>query len=197
MCTIRRLWISKGKVVPVRFLTEHHAMKAYWGSEATALHILDLRNRWRGVVSFTLWRFYSQGKSPWYPLDRRLGGPQNRFRGGGEEKNSQPLPKIEPPIIDPAAQRYTAELSRILMLMNSTNIWFSCFACIFGCFLHFILLSVLPLFLSVFFSLHFPVLYSTYNFLKVGFNTFPFVAGISFLTHFQRASYGRYIIGKQ
>jgi hypothetical protein len=24
-----------------------------------------------------------QGKSPWYPLDRRLGGPQNRSGRGG------------------------------------------------------------------------------------------------------------------
>jgi hypothetical protein len=32
-----------------------------------------------------------QGKSPWYPLDRRLGGSQSRPRRGGEEKNSQPL----------------------------------------------------------------------------------------------------------
>jgi hypothetical protein len=31
-----------------------------------------------------------QGKSPWYPLDRRLGGPQSRYGRGGEEKNSQP-----------------------------------------------------------------------------------------------------------
>jgi hypothetical protein len=30
-----------------------------------------------------------------YPLDRRLGGPQNRSRRGGEEKNSQPPPGIE------------------------------------------------------------------------------------------------------
>jgi hypothetical protein len=29
-----------------------------------------------------------QGKSPWYPLDRRLGGPQSRSRRGGEKKNS-------------------------------------------------------------------------------------------------------------
>jgi hypothetical protein len=32
-----------------------------------------------------------QGKSPWYPLDRRLGGPQNRSGRDGE-KNSQPPP---------------------------------------------------------------------------------------------------------
>jgi len=36
------------------------------------------------------------GKSPWYPLDRRLGGPQNRSGRGGGEKNSQPPPGIEP-----------------------------------------------------------------------------------------------------
>jgi hypothetical protein len=37
-----------------------------------------------------------QGRSPWYPLDRRLGGPQSRSGHGGEEKNSQSLPGIEP-----------------------------------------------------------------------------------------------------
>jgi hypothetical protein len=36
-----------------------------------------------------------QGKSPWYPLYRRLGGPQIRS-GRGEEKNSQSPPGIEP-----------------------------------------------------------------------------------------------------
>jgi hypothetical protein len=46
------------------------------------------------VVSFTPRPLYPQGKSPWYSLDRRLGGPQSRSGGGGggggEEKNSQP-----------------------------------------------------------------------------------------------------------
>jgi hypothetical protein len=27
-------------------------------------------------------RFTPQGKSPWYPLDRRLGGPQSRSESG-------------------------------------------------------------------------------------------------------------------
>jgi len=31
------------------------------------------------VVSFTPLPLYSQGKSPWYPLDRRLSGPQSRY----------------------------------------------------------------------------------------------------------------------
>jgi hypothetical protein len=47
---------------------------------------------------------YPQGKSPWYPLDRRLGGPDSRSGRGDEAKNSQPLPGLEPPIIQPVAQ---------------------------------------------------------------------------------------------
>jgi hypothetical protein len=37
------------------------------------------------VVSFTPRLLHPQGKSPRYPLDRRLGGPQSRSRRGGEE----------------------------------------------------------------------------------------------------------------
>jgi len=48
------------------------------------------------VVSFTPQLLYPQGKSPWYPLDRRLDGPQSNSGSGGEEKSSQPLPGIEP-----------------------------------------------------------------------------------------------------
>jgi hypothetical protein len=47
-------------------------------------------------------------------LDRRLSGPQNRSGSGGEEKNFQPLPAFEPPIIRPVAQRYTTELSLLI-----------------------------------------------------------------------------------
>jgi hypothetical protein len=52
------------------------------------------------------------GKSHWYPLYRWLDGPQNNSGRGWEEKNSQPLPGLEPRIIQPVAQRYTTELSR-------------------------------------------------------------------------------------
>jgi len=62
---------NTGKVVPV-LLTEHHAWKAYWGSIVP--RILDLGTRWRWAVSFTFRPLYPQRKSPWYPLDRRLGG---------------------------------------------------------------------------------------------------------------------------
>jgi hypothetical protein len=55
---------------------------------------------------------YPQVKSPWYPLDRRLGGPQSRSERGGEEKNSQPRRESNPrtPIVQHVAQRYTTEL---------------------------------------------------------------------------------------
>jgi hypothetical protein len=53
-------------------------------------------------------------------MDRRLGGPQSRSGRRGEEKNSQPLPGHEPPIIQPVAQRYTTELTRDFC---SNNVW--------------------------------------------------------------------------
>jgi len=58
------------------------------------------------VVSFTSLPLYLQGKSPWYQLARRLGGPQSRSGLGGEEKNPQPLPGLEPPIIQPIVNHY-------------------------------------------------------------------------------------------
>jgi hypothetical protein len=57
-----------------------------------------------------------QGKSPSYPLDKRLGGPQSRSGHGGEEKNSHPIKGLEPPIIQLVAHRYTTELPRLLII---------------------------------------------------------------------------------
>jgi hypothetical protein len=55
-----------------------------------------------------------QGKNPWYPLFRRLDGPQSRSGRGSEGKNFQPLPGLEHPINQPVAQRNTTELSWLL-----------------------------------------------------------------------------------
>jgi len=41
------------------------------------------------MVSFTPWLLYPWER-PWYPLDRRLGGPQSWSGGGGEEKSPCP-----------------------------------------------------------------------------------------------------------
>jgi len=59
------------------------------------------------------WPLYSHGKSPWHPLDRRLGGPQTQSRSSGEKKNSQPLLGLESPIIQPVGQSYTTELPQL------------------------------------------------------------------------------------
>jgi len=67
----------------------------YWGSGGTAPCILDF-----GIP----WPLYPQGKSPWYPLDRRPGGPQTLSGCSGEEKNSRLLPGLKPLIIQPTAQ---------------------------------------------------------------------------------------------
>jgi len=37
-------------------------------------------------------------------LVRRLGGPQSRSGRGSKEKNSKPLPGLEPAIIQPVSQ---------------------------------------------------------------------------------------------
>jgi hypothetical protein len=87
--------IAKVKVKLSLCLTKHHAMKTYWGSGSIAPRILDLCTRWRWVVSFTHRSLYPQGKSPWYPLNKKLVGPQSRSGRGGEEKNSKPPPGIE------------------------------------------------------------------------------------------------------
>jgi hypothetical protein len=52
-------------------------------------------------------------------LSPRVSASDTHWIGGwvdlkaGEEKNSQPLPRLESPIIQLVAQRYTSELSRL------------------------------------------------------------------------------------
>jgi hypothetical protein len=48
---------------------------------------LDLCTRWGWVTNITPLPLYVLGKSPQYPLIRRLGGPQSRSGRCGEEKN--------------------------------------------------------------------------------------------------------------
>jgi hypothetical protein len=91
-------------------LTQHHAMKAYWGSGHITPCILDLGTIWRWMVNFTPRPFYPQGKSPWYPLDRRLDGPQTQWW-----RRKFPAPAgTGTPIIQSVAQRYAIELFRLL-----------------------------------------------------------------------------------
>jgi hypothetical protein len=64
-----------------------------------------------------------QVKSPWYPLDRRLGRPQSRSGRCGAEKNSQPLPGLEPPpFIQPVAIPLSYPGSRNFNTSNTTRL---------------------------------------------------------------------------
>jgi hypothetical protein len=65
---------------------------------------------------------YPQGKSPWYALVRRLGGPQSQSGCVGEEKNSQPLLGLQPPIIQPVAQCYTTEVSGFYTILVANEV---------------------------------------------------------------------------
>jgi hypothetical protein len=49
--------------------------------------ILNLGTRWRWMVSFTPWLLNPWRNCHWYPLDRRLGGPQNWSGCCREKKN--------------------------------------------------------------------------------------------------------------
>jgi hypothetical protein len=58
------------------------------------------------MVSLTPRPLCSQGKSPQYTLDRRLGEPRNRPGHHGEEKRSLATARNRTPAIDPVAYRY-------------------------------------------------------------------------------------------
>jgi hypothetical protein len=66
------------------------AHEGVWGSGYIDPRFLGLGTSWRWVVSFTPLPLYLRGKSPRYPLDRRLGGPQSRYGRRGEEKILDP-----------------------------------------------------------------------------------------------------------
>jgi hypothetical protein len=63
------------------------------------------------------------GKRPWYPLDRRLGGPQSRSGRGGEEKNSQPPPESNPDlsIVKKRRKHWSLNLSLTYIYMDDVD----------------------------------------------------------------------------
>jgi hypothetical protein len=74
------------------------------------------------VVSFTPRPLYSQGNSPWYPLDRSLGGPQSRSDMVSKRKIPTPWRESNSlhPIFQPVASRYTTEPFRFAMAKRKT-----------------------------------------------------------------------------
>jgi hypothetical protein len=91
-------------------------MKAYWKMEVWLQTFLISALDGIEWSALRPGRFIPLRKNRWYPLDRKLIGPQSQSGCGGEEKNSQPLPGLEPPIMQPVVQRRTTELHRLLIL---------------------------------------------------------------------------------
>jgi hypothetical protein len=87
--------------------------------------ILDLDTRWRWVVSFTPRLLYPRGKSPRYPLDRRLGGPQNRSGNYRQKKNFVTLQEIEPRSSSPWSVVATTKLKtdRKIIQVSKMKFW--------------------------------------------------------------------------
>jgi hypothetical protein len=68
------------------------------------------------------------GKSPWYPLDRRLGGPQSQSRRFGEVKildpagTRTPIPRSS----SPQLAAIPTTLSRLFVALYSSNLKYCC-----------------------------------------------------------------------
>jgi hypothetical protein len=108
--------VSKRKIPSPRRdsnLAKHHAMKTYWDiggiSTPSLTSALD-GGKWSASRPG---RFTPQGKSPWYPLYRRLDGPQSRSGHCVEEKNSQPPRGFESTI----SNKVTLWITRLSMPM--------------------------------------------------------------------------------
>jgi hypothetical protein len=82
-----------------------------WGTMAEQMLLnVCLKNKevdhlWDGKP----WPLYPQGKSPWYPLDRKLGGPRAILDAVVKKKIPSSCRETNPrtPIVQPVAQRYT------------------------------------------------------------------------------------------
>jgi hypothetical protein len=64
------------------------------------------------MVSFTPLPLYPQKKSPRYPLDRSLGGPQSRFGRYGGKKDLAPAGNRNP-TVQPLAVPVPTDVSRL------------------------------------------------------------------------------------
>jgi hypothetical protein len=96
-----------------------------WGSGCIDPHFLELGISWSWLVSFTPLPLYPQGKSPRYPLNRSLDGPQSRSGRCGEEKILT-LPGLElRPFGRPARRQSLCRLRRILVEMyKKYHLWY-------------------------------------------------------------------------
>ena len=99
----RRLERKKIKCTPVQALRLCTGRTAHRGSTGIALPFHDHGTRREWGVRVTLWPLFTPGKT-WYPLYRRLGGPQGR---SGLVRKISPPPGFDPRTVQPVASRYT------------------------------------------------------------------------------------------
>jgi hypothetical protein len=69
-------------------------------------------------------QLYTGGKNTRFPLERMLGGPKSKTGCDGKDKNSQPLPEIEPQLSSPQPSHYTNWA--ILAPQKVTPVWPKC-----------------------------------------------------------------------
>jgi hypothetical protein len=109
----RANYYGKGKVVPV-LNYKHHATKTYWGMEIKLHAFLTsalAEDEWSTLRSGLFTPRETASGTHW------IGGwvsPRTGMDAVARKKILHPLPELEPPIIQPVAQRYTTELSRLL-----------------------------------------------------------------------------------
>jgi hypothetical protein len=87
--------------------------------------ITDLGTRWRWAVNFTFWSLYIRGKSPWYPLYRRMGGYQSGSGHCGEEKILAPARNRNPslhPMSYPGSLIRRASTTQVRSLVLRTGL---------------------------------------------------------------------------
>ena len=63
----------------------YRAWRRIFGSRCMAPFILNIDARWTRLVSMTPWPLYPRGRGHRFPLDGRVGGPQNLSGHFGEE----------------------------------------------------------------------------------------------------------------
>jgi hypothetical protein len=80
---------------------------------------LALSTSWRWVVSFKPRPLYRRGKNPRYPLDRSLGGSQNRY-GHGENSCPYRDSNSDHSIAQPVARRYT-DSQKVVYVCNESG----------------------------------------------------------------------------
>jgi hypothetical protein len=72
-----------------------------WGSGCRDPRFLNLGTSWRCVVSLTSLPLSPRGKSPWYPLEERMGGPESWSGRYGEVEILDPTRTPNGPLSGP------------------------------------------------------------------------------------------------